>query len=205
MDFDEVFAPVSKYATLRGLLAVPSVKDMKILQPDIKTAFLNGVLEKEVYVEQPAGYEEDGREIGYHLNKVLYGLKQAPRAWIMRLTEELAAMKLKLSKADAGHHIADGKAGKVGHSGVCGRHPDCCADSGGCLASQGGPRVQVRGSRPRGCIFFSLAWPSSGRNRAKRVLKMRQKCLTAQLVGKYTLAESKGRTVPLSAQAPLHS
>ena len=48
---------MSKYATLRGLLAVAAVEDMEIHQLDIKTAFLIGVLEEDVYVEQPAGYD----------------------------------------------------------------------------------------------------------------------------------------------------
>ena len=104
---------MSKYATLRGLLAVAAVEDMEIHQLDIKTAFLNGVLEKDVCMEQPAGYEKGGHDLGCHLHKALYGLKQAPRAWYMRLTEELAAMKFKLSAADAGLHTADGEAGKV--------------------------------------------------------------------------------------------
>ena len=69
-DFDKVFAPVSKYATLRGSLPVVAVKDMENQQLDIKTAFLNGVLEVDVYIKRPAGYEESGRDFGCHLRRI---------------------------------------------------------------------------------------------------------------------------------------
>ena len=80
VDLDEVFAPVSKYSTLRALMAVAAVKGLEVHQLDIKTAFLNGIIQEEIYVEQPAGYQEGGSDMGCHLHKALYGLRQAPRA-----------------------------------------------------------------------------------------------------------------------------
>ena len=70
VDFDEVFAPVSKYSTLRALMAVTAVEDLEVHQLDIKTAFLNGVLQEEVYIEQPTGYHGGGPDIGCHLHRV---------------------------------------------------------------------------------------------------------------------------------------
>ena len=65
-------------------------KNWRIYQLDIKSAFLNGFLQEEIYVEQPQGFIKDGEENKvYLLKKALYGLKQAPRAWNNRIDEHL--------------------------------------------------------------------------------------------------------------------
>ncbi|CAI7927099.1 unnamed protein product, partial [Closterium sp. NIES-54] len=77
-DFNEIFAPTAKPPTLRVLLADAAVSGKSIIQMDISTAFLNGILEKDVYMTQPPGYE-DGTGRVCKLKKSIYGLKQAPR------------------------------------------------------------------------------------------------------------------------------
>ncbi len=79
IDFDEVFAPVSKYANLRALLAVAAEQDLEVRQLVIKTAFLNGVLDEDLYVAQPPGYATGSERTLCHLRRALYGLRQAPR------------------------------------------------------------------------------------------------------------------------------
>ena len=111
IDYNEVFAPVSKHATLCTLLAIIAALDLELHQLDIKTAFLNGELEEEIYVLAPPGYESSNRQGVYRLRKALYGLKQAPRAWHARLQTELDAAGFVVSKADAALYIltADGQ------------------------------------------------------------------------------------------------
>lgn len=76
VDYNETFAHVARLDTIRTLVALVAQKSCKLYQPDVKSAFLNGVLEEEVYVEQPDGFLVKKSEY-----KVFYGLKQAPKAW----------------------------------------------------------------------------------------------------------------------------
>lgn len=86
VDFYEVFAPVAKWDTIRTLLAEAAGRKWTVYQLDVKSAFLHGKLEEDVYIEQPKGFEVKGEEEKvYKLEKALYGLKQAPRAWYSRI------------------------------------------------------------------------------------------------------------------------
>jgi hypothetical protein len=90
VDFSETYAPVARLDTIRMLLAIAAHKGWKIFQLDVKSAFLNGYLQEEIYVEQPKGFMVEGEEDKvYLLKKALYGLKQAPRAWYSRIDEHL--------------------------------------------------------------------------------------------------------------------
>ncbi|CAJ2640870.1 unnamed protein product [Trifolium pratense] len=86
IDYDEVFAPVARLETVRLIISLAAQNKWKIHQMDVKSAFLNGVFDEEVYIEQPQGYEVKGEEEKVlKLKKALYGLKQAPRAWNARI------------------------------------------------------------------------------------------------------------------------
>lgn len=86
VDFEEVFAPVSRLETIRLLVSIAAAKGWEVHHLDVKTAFLHGELKETVYVTQPEGFEVKGSEGKvYKLNKALYGLRQAPRAWNHKL------------------------------------------------------------------------------------------------------------------------
>ena len=81
VDFDETFAPVAWLEFIRILLAIASHLNFKLYQMDVKNAFLNGMLQEEVYVEKPKGFVDPHRPNDmYKLKRSLYGLKQDPRA-----------------------------------------------------------------------------------------------------------------------------
>lgn len=104
VDYFDTFAPVSKYSTTRVLLAHAAAYGWEVQQLDVKTAFLQGALHEEVYVQQPASYE-DGTGRVCLLRKALYGLKQAPRAWHQHMHAELSKLGYKVSTADPGLYV----------------------------------------------------------------------------------------------------
>ncbi|GJP62490.1 hypothetical protein CLOP_g19545 [Closterium sp. NIES-67] len=105
-DYNEVYAPVVKGTTLRTLFAAAAIKGWVVKQMDIVTAFLNGVLEEETYMEQPEGYN-DGSGRVWKLKKALYGLKQAPRQWYIKLREVLEAIGFKCVKGRAEESVGE--------------------------------------------------------------------------------------------------
>jgi hypothetical protein len=100
VDYNETFAPIAKSVSIRCILALTAIEDMEIHQMDVKTAFFNGDLEKEIYMEQPEGFTHEGEHIVCKLHKSLYGLKQSPRAWNQKLDAFLKSIEFTRSDAD---------------------------------------------------------------------------------------------------------
>jgi hypothetical protein len=81
-DYNETFAPVAKFQSIRIVLALSAIKGWHVHQMDVDGAFLYAPLKEEIYMQQPDGYVESGKEhLVCLLHKALYGLKQASRAW----------------------------------------------------------------------------------------------------------------------------
>jgi hypothetical protein len=100
IDYEETFAPVAHLEAIRILLAFSVAKGFKLHQMDMKSAFLNGVLEEEVYVRPPGFESEKYPHLVYKLRKALYGLKQAPSAWYGRLRGFLFERGFEMGKVD---------------------------------------------------------------------------------------------------------
>ncbi|KAJ4715159.1 Retrovirus-related Pol polyprotein from transposon TNT 1-94 [Melia azedarach] len=85
VDYNEIFSPVVRHTSIRLLLAIVAHQDLELEQLDVKTAFLHGELEEEIYMTQPDGFQVPGKEdYVCKLKKSLYGLKQSPRQWYKR-------------------------------------------------------------------------------------------------------------------------
>ena len=100
-DYEQTFAPVVQQATFRTLLTISGNKNYTVNHFDVKTAFLNGILEENVYMNQPEGFIKTGYE-NYvcKLKKALYGLKQAARSWNTKLSNFLIEIGYEVSAAD---------------------------------------------------------------------------------------------------------
>ncbi|GJW15536.1 indole-3-acetic acid-amido synthetase GH3.17, partial [Tanacetum coccineum] len=102
LDYDETFSPVAKLTTVRVLLALAASKSWNLWQMDVKNAFLYGELDREIYMNQPTGFQSQAHpEYVCKLRKALYGLKQAPRAWYGKIAEFLTFSGYSVTSADS--------------------------------------------------------------------------------------------------------
>ncbi|KAK8957726.1 hypothetical protein KSP39_PZI001286 [Platanthera zijinensis] len=101
IDYDETFSPVVMFKTIRIMLAIAAFHDYEIWQLDVKTAFLNGKLDEDVFMKQPQGFEDpqnNGKVC--KLQRAIYGLKQASRSWNKRFDEEVKTLEFIQSKEE---------------------------------------------------------------------------------------------------------
>jgi len=106
VDYNETFAPVTKFTSICCILALATLEDMEIHQMDVKTTFLNGELEEEIYTKQPQRFVHQGGEhLVCKLHKTLYGLKQLPRAWNQKLNTFFKSVQFMKSEADPSVYV----------------------------------------------------------------------------------------------------
>ena len=100
-DFFDTYSPVARLTTIRTLIAVAASYGLIIHQMDVKTAFLNGELDEEIYMDQPEEFIADGQENKVcRLIKSLYGLKQAPKQWHEKFDNTLTAAGFVVNESD---------------------------------------------------------------------------------------------------------
>ena len=108
LDYNETFAPVVKYTTVRLALAIATYLNWEVHQMDFVTAFLNASVDEQIFMRQPAGFEVDGPDTVCKLSKSLYGLKQAPRRWNEMFDECLLSLGYLRGTADTSIYLKNG-------------------------------------------------------------------------------------------------
>ena len=90
IDYEDTFSPVVRITSVRLVLAIVALMDLELFQMDVKTAFLNGELDEEIYMDQPLGFESKGQERKVcKLKRSIYGLKQASRQWNIKFHQAI--------------------------------------------------------------------------------------------------------------------
>ena len=114
VDYGDTFAPVARHETIRLILALAAQFKWEVFHLDVKSAFLNGELQEELFVEQPEGFKAVGMEEKvYKLHKALYGLKQAPRAWYSKVDSHLLQCGFTRSENEATLYVKKAKNGDL--------------------------------------------------------------------------------------------
>ena len=114
VDQGETFSPVERHEGVKTLVAYLAYKKYKVYQMDVKSIFLNGILEEEVYIEQPKGFVDlDKKNMVCKLKKTLYGLKKAPRTWYERLHNYLVKIHFEGKNYNSNLYFENGKKNEV--------------------------------------------------------------------------------------------
>jgi hypothetical protein len=112
IDYDNVFSPVVRYETVHIMIALAALSKWHMHSVNVKTAFLYGELDEELYMEQPEGFKVKGQEHKvFHLNKALYGLKQAALQWWQALDKSMRKLGFRRLKSDSGIFVLSRKNG----------------------------------------------------------------------------------------------
>ena len=194
IDFHETFSPVVKYESLRALLSIAAVSDLEMLQLDVKTAFLNGDLEEELYMAQPEGFISRGHEEKVcKLKRSLYGLKQASRAWNLKFHGFLTSFGFVRSSSDQCIYVLNEEkcltviAIWVDDGLICSSHSSKLVSVVDFLAKQ----FEMT-SGPADCfVGIQIA-----RDRLKKTIHISQENYIKRLLEKFGLSNCKTRVVP---------
>jgi hypothetical protein len=102
IDYNDFFSPVVNHSSIRAFFGIVAMRDLELEQLDVKTAFLHGELEEEIYMDQPEGFIVLGKEdLVCKLKRSLYGLKQSPRQWYKSFDSFMLAHDFKRSQYDS--------------------------------------------------------------------------------------------------------
>ena len=200
VDYDEVYAPVAKYKSIRTMLAIGNQLDLEIHQMDVVAAFLNGDLDEDIYMKQPEGFvDQNNPNKVCKLKKSLYGLKQSARCWNEKIDSYMKSQGYKQSTADSciyyRSEVIDGKHVIV----IVGVYVDdtiLMSNSTEVLNAEK-KRISSRfAMEDRGEIHYLLGMEVK-RDRKNRVLTISQKSYLESVVARFGMQDCKPISTPL--------
>jgi hypothetical protein len=190
-DFTDTYAPVTKFTSVRTVIALAAVHDWELENMDVDTAFLNAPVEEVIYVRQAEGFEQrgpNGEELVYLLHKSLYGLKQAPRNWNNNIDGWLHDYGLEATDADPCVYAMRSDAATL----IVLLWVDDLIIAGDARSVD--KFKKAIGSRYKMKDLGKLSWilgMQVGRDRASRTVEIRQTAYIDQMLARYGMAESK--------------
>ena len=187
---------------MRTLLALCAVEDLELHQLDVKTAFLNGELEEEIYMQQAQGYEEGGTRQVCRLLKALYGLRQAPRAWYLKLKAEMEKLGWEVSEADPALFYKREEEGSF--------YALVYVDDIEMAGPKGSERIEDLKRELKGIFDIRDLGESTyflgmeiERKRDERTVKLTQKKLTGDILRRFGMDQAREKSVPLGQETKL--
>ena len=202
-DYEEVFAPVARYSSIRSVLAIANQLDLEVHQMDVKTAFLNGDLENEIYMEQPEGYVDKNRpNMVCKLQKSLYGLKQSARCWNIAIDRFLKDSGYVQSSADPCiYSKSESKDGKKASLMIIALYVDdilLATNDVHMLKAEKAKLKQRFEMEDQGEVHYCLGM-SIKRDRAARVLTINQKAYLENVLKRFGMYDCKAVSTPMEA------
>lgn len=196
MDYTETFAPVAKLASLRTIIATAAREDWPIEVFDFNSAFLNGELDEEIFMQLPpnlAGF--DARFFVAKLRKAIYGLKQAGRTWYQALYKALTDLGFKRAEYDHGVFYARTTAGVI----ILAIHVDDCTITGTTQKLLNHYKVLIN-ARYEMTDLGPISWLLGikvTRDRKNRTITLSQKSYIDAILARFNFTDAKPLSIPM--------
>jgi hypothetical protein len=205
IDYDETFSPVARFESLRLILALAVLEDWEIHQMDVKSAFLNGLLEEEIYMEQPEGFITLGQESKVCLlKKVIYSLKQASRAWNLQFHGVLTELGFTCTYSNAGIYIY--RCQDVGGTLILILYVDDITIAGDSLKHIKELKALLSSRYEMTDLgkIDSYLGVSITRDRSLRLLEIDQSCYIREIINHFRMSDSNPARTPLPSGVEMH-
>lgn len=201
IDYSETYAPVVRYESIRLLLAIVAARDYEIKKFDVKTAFLYGELQEEIYLEQPEGYvDPNNANCVCRLHKSLYGLKQSPRCWNEKFVDFLRAFSFVPCDSDKCVFIGHVKGLKVYLALYVDDGLIVCENMSAIDEVLNVLKGSFKITVDNACEFVGL---EIIRNRKQRLLTINQAGYVRRLIDKFAMQDAKFSSIPAEPGAYL--